>query len=315
LEFTSLRYRYFFEAARAGSIRQAAEHIHVASSAISRQIAKLEHELGSPLLERHSSGVRLTPAGKVLADQLELTMRDLARMRSQIDELKGLRRGEVTIYCIEGLVDTYLPRTISRFHQAYPDISFRIVVASTDRIIEALVADETDIGITLNAPKRLDLTCCLSWEEPLEVVVAPFHELRRRRSIALAELAAFPAVLPETSFGVRRLAERNMRKSGVELKLLATTNSILATTALARQGAVYTLMPKFAVARDCEAKTLVSVPIKDQNLELARVEICIHRGRTLPIAPREFLAALVASSFVPGERGARTGASRLRQPD
>jgi DNA-binding transcriptional LysR family regulator len=313
LEVTSLRYRYFLEAARAGSIRHAAAHIHVASSAISRQIAKLEHEIGSPLLERHSNGVRLTPAGKLLVDQLQLTIRDLARMRSQIDELKGLRRGEVIIYCIEGLVDTYLPRAIANFHESYHDITFSIVVASTDRITEALIADESDIGITLNAPKRPDLACCAWWEEPLEVVVAPIHTLSRRRSIGLAELAEFSAALPDTSFGLRRLVDRNVRKTGVELKLLVTTNSILAATALARKGAVYTLMPRFAVARDCEARTLVAVPIKDQNLELSRVEICVHRGRTLPVAPREFLAALVAgSSGVAAKRSARSGGSRLR---
>jgi DNA-binding transcriptional LysR family regulator len=306
LDFTSVRYRYFFETARAGSIRQAAEHIHVAASAISRQIAKLEHELGSPLLERHSNGVRLTPAGKLLADQLQLTMRDLARVRSQIDELKRLRRGEVTICCIEGLVDSYLPRAITKFHESHPDITFRIVVASTDRIVEALVADETDIGITLNAPKRPDLTCCRSWQEPLEVVVAPFHALSQRRSISFAELAHFSAVLPDPSFGVRQLVDRNVKRSGVELKLLATTNSILATTAMARQGVVYTLMPRFAVARDCEAGTLVTVPIRGENLQLSRVEICVHRGRTLPVAPRDFLAALVGgSSAAPGERRVR----------
>jgi DNA-binding transcriptional LysR family regulator len=312
LEFTSLR--YFFEAARAGSIRQAAEHIHVVPSAISRQIAKLEHELGAPLLERHYNGVRLTPAGRLLADQLEVTVRDLARIRSQIDELKGLRRGEVTIYCIEGLVDTYLPSAITKFRESYHEITFRIVVASTDRIIEALVADESDIGITLNAPKRPDLTCCAWWEEPLEVVVAPFHALSRRRSIGLAELAKFSVALPETSFGVRRLVDRNARKNGVELKLVTTTNSILAANAMARHGGVYTLMPRFAVARDCEAGTLVTVPIKNRNLELSRVEICVHRGRTLPVAPREFLSSLIAAPpGPPSERGVRTGGARLRE--
>ena len=166
MELTSLR--YFFEAARAGSIRQAAEHIHVAPSAISRQIAKLEHEFGSPLLERHSNGVRLTPAGKLLAGQLQMTVRDLARVRSQIEDLKGLRRGEVSIYCIEGLVDTYLPRAVKQFHDLYPDITFNITVASTDQVIEKQVADETDIGITLNRPKRTDIVCSGWWEEPLE---------------------------------------------------------------------------------------------------------------------------------------------------
>jgi DNA-binding transcriptional LysR family regulator len=87
MEFTSLR--YFFETVKAGSIRQAAEHIHVAPSAISRQIAKLEHELGAALFERRSTGVRLTPAGEILAGQLQSTVRDLMRVRGQIDELNG----------------------------------------------------------------------------------------------------------------------------------------------------------------------------------------------------------------------------------
>ena len=313
MELTSLR--YFFEAARAGSIRQAAEHIHVAPSAISRQIAKLEHEFGAPLLERHSNGVTLTPAGKLLAGQLQSTVRELARVRSQIDELKGLRRGEVTIHLIEGLVDTYLPRAIKRFHDLYPDITFNITVASTDRIIDALVADETDIGITLNPPSRPDIISSGWWEEPLEVIVAPFHPLSRRRSVNVKELSHYLAALPDTAFGVRRLVDRVLSKSGVELKLLVTTNSIWATNSMTRQGAVYTLMPRFAVARDCEAKTLVAIPIKDSGLERSRVEICVHRSRDLPIAPREFLSSLVADlSGKPAERAARpVAAPRLGQ--
>jgi DNA-binding transcriptional LysR family regulator len=297
VDLTSLR--YFFEAVRAGSIRQAAEHIHVAPSAISRQIAKLEHELGSPLLERRSNGVRVTPAGELIANQLQSTVRDLTRVRAQIDELKGLHRGEVTIYCIEGLVDTYLPRAIKQFHDRYPDITFKIVVASTDRILEALVSDEADLGIALNPPKRPEIISSGGWTEPLQAVVAPFHALSRRRSVTLSELSRFPVALPDTTFGVRRLIERSLRKSGVQLKLLVITNSILTTSSIVRQGAAYTLMPKFAVARDCEANTLLTIPIRDPGIELASVELCIHRSRTLPIAAREFLSSLTADPSRP----------------
>jgi len=125
-------------------------------------------------------------------------------------------------------------------------------------------------------------------------VVAPFHSLSRRESIALKELSQSSAALPDNSFGVRRHINRMLSRTGVELKLLVTTNSILATTSMAREGAVYTLMPRFAVTRDCEARTLVAIPLNDQDLELSRVEICMHRSRTLPVAPREFLSSLVA---------------------
>jgi DNA-binding transcriptional LysR family regulator len=290
VEFNSLR--YFFEAARTGSIRQAAERIHVAPSAISRQIAKLEHELGSSLLERRPNGVRLTPAGELLAKQLQSTVRDLMRVRGYIDELKGLRRGEASIFIIEGLIDPWLGVAIKAFHDHHPKITFHVTVASTDSIIEALVSDETDIGIALNPARRPEIVFCGGWQEPVQAIVAPGHPLSRRSSVSLAELSKYPAALPDESFGVRRLIDRSFKKVGITLNPLITTNSILMTRSIVRQGAIYTLMPHFAVARDLESRSVVAIPITDKGMEVARVELCIHRSRELPIAAREFLATL-----------------------
>lgn len=309
MDLTALR--YFFEAARTGSIRRAAEHVHVAPSAVSRQIAKLEHEFGSPLLERRSNGVRLTPAGELLAKQLQLTVRDLTRVRGQIDELKGLRRGEVSVYCLEGLVDNYMPTVISRFNARYPDITFNVVVASTDRIVEALINDEADIGIPLNAPKRSPIVSCGGWSEPVQAIVAPFHPLAKQSGVRIAELAQYRAALPDSTFGVRRLVDRILNSRDLTLRLLVTTNSILMTTAIARQGIAFTLMPHFAVARDCATKALVAIPIIDEEIEQAHVEFCIHQGRRLPIAPREFLSFLKSNVETVDKEEARELAAAL----
>jgi DNA-binding transcriptional LysR family regulator len=244
------------------------------------------------LLERRSNGVRLTPAGELLAKQLQMTVRDLSRVRGQIDELKGLRRGEVTIYCIEGLLDSYLPTAIARFHNRYPEITFNVMVASTDRIIEALTDDEADVGIALNSPGRGPITISGGWTEPVQAIVAPFHPLACRRSISLRELAEYRAALPDATFGVRRLVDRIFGTRNIPLRMLVTTNSILATASITRQGVAYTLMPNFAVARDLETGTLVAIPIIDSDMEMARVEFCTHESRQLPIAAREFLSFL-----------------------
>lgn len=298
MDLTALR--YFFEAARTGSIRQAAESVHVAPSAISRQIAKLEHEFGTALLERRSDGVRLTPAGDLLAQQMQQTVRDLARVRGQIDELKGLRRGEVTIYCIEGLVDKYLPGVIGRFNRQYPEIKFTVVITSTDRIVAALVGDECDIGIALNAPLRSPVVNSGGWSEPIQAIVAASHPLAGRGSVTLTELAAYPAALPDTTFGVRRLVDRILDTHETRLRVVVTTNSIQMTASIARQGIAFTLMPRFAVARDCADGTLVSLPLVEKDMEMARVEFCTHQSRRLPLAAREFLSFL-KSSVAPAE--------------
>ena len=99
-----LTLRYFNEVARLGSIRKAADRLHVAPSAVSRQIAQLEHEVDAILFERSKGGVQLTVAGEVLARHSHGIFRDLDRARTGIDELRGLRRGEVNLWVIEGIV-------------------------------------------------------------------------------------------------------------------------------------------------------------------------------------------------------------------
>lgn len=128
-----LTLRYFNEVAKLGSIRKAADRLHVAPSAVSRQIAQLEHELDAVLFERSKSGVRLTAAGEVLARQSHRVFRDIDRARSGIDDLRGLRRGEVNLWVIEGFVRGLLPTILAGFQRRYPDVSFKIQTASTIR--------------------------------------------------------------------------------------------------------------------------------------------------------------------------------------
>ena len=90
---------YVDEVVRARSIRKAAEQLNVTASAVNRRIMDLEKELGAPLFERRTRGVRLTAAGEVFVDYLRKQNGDVERMKSQIEDLKGLRRGTVRIAC------------------------------------------------------------------------------------------------------------------------------------------------------------------------------------------------------------------------
>src|SRR5690242_5543318 len=96
--------RYFLAVGRLGSIRQAADELHVAASAISRQIALLEDDYGTPLFERHAQGVRLTAAGEIFAQHARTTLREFERVRSDIDDVRGLKRGEVKLAVVEGVI-------------------------------------------------------------------------------------------------------------------------------------------------------------------------------------------------------------------
>src|ERR1700676_4106979 len=124
--------RYFTAVARHGSIREAAEELHVAQSALSRQIQKMEKELGAPLFQRHARGVEL-------------------------QALKGLRRGTGNVHSIESLVPHLLPRVVARFSMRYPGINFEIIIDGSDRVVAAVREGRTDIGLAFYPPAEPDL--------------------------------------------------------------------------------------------------------------------------------------------------------------
>jgi DNA-binding transcriptional LysR family regulator len=290
LQFSALR--YFHEVAQVGSIRQAAERLHVAPSAVSRQIAKIEHEYGALLFERRANGVRLTAAGKILMTHLGATFRSLSRARSEIDDLKGLRRGEIIVHCIEGLIGDFLPEVITQYHSQFPNITFNIVISSTDRIVEALASDETDIGITFFGPNRADVIPVINHPEPLVALMAPWHPLATMPSLQLEEIAKYRIAMPDSTYGVRRLIDKSANTLNLSFDMLLTTNSIELARSLARKGDAITLSPRFAAARDLALGELVAVPVDDPNFVDATTQVSVRRDRRLTVAAKEFIKFL-----------------------
>src|SRR5882724_3303905 len=129
---------YVDEVARARSIRKAAEHLNVTASAVNRRIADLEIELGAPLFERLPRGVRLTAAGEVFVNYLRKQGGEVERMKSHIEDLKGLRRGTVRIACSQALAFDFLPRAIAAYRARYPLVDFEVRVLDHERATLAL---------------------------------------------------------------------------------------------------------------------------------------------------------------------------------
>src|SRR5487761_2654850 len=116
--------RYFGETVRTGSMRQAAERLHVAASAVNRQILKLEDQLQCKLFDRLAEGVRLTAAGEVLYHHILRLERDLDQAISQIDDLRGLRRGHVAIASEDGIGRDFVPPVLAAFSRDFPRVTF-----------------------------------------------------------------------------------------------------------------------------------------------------------------------------------------------
>ena len=290
-----LTLRYFNEVARLGSIRKAADRLHVAPSAVSRQIAQLELEVDAVLFERARTGVQLTSAGEVLARHSHRIFRDLDRARAGIDDLRGLRRGEVSIWVIEGFISGLLLDILANFHHRYPAVTFKVQTGSTDRIVEALLEDEADIGITFNAAPRAEIEIIAEYVEPVSCLVAPTHEYAERKSLTLEDICKQSLALPEHSFGLRQGFERAIAARRLSPQVLVTTNSLELTKAMAATGQVIAFMPALTVISELATGALLAIPITDPGFEAARSCVNVHRDRPLSHAAQEFLKLLSAA--------------------
>jgi DNA-binding transcriptional LysR family regulator len=290
-----LTLRYFNEVAKSGSIRKAADRLHVAPSAISRQIAQLEHEVDAVLFERSKSGLQLTVAGEVLARRSHRIFRDLDRARAGIDDLRGLRRGEVSIWVIEGFISGLLPDILANFNHRHPDVTFRVQTGSTDRIVEALLEDEADIGMTFNAAPRAEIETVAEFVEPVSCLVAPSHEYADKASLTLEDICRQPLALPEHSFGLRQFFDKAVAERGLTSRVFLTTNSLELTKTMAATGRVIAFMPALTVIHELATGSLRAIPIADAGFASARSSVNVHRDRPLSHAAQEFLKILSAS--------------------
>jgi DNA-binding transcriptional LysR family regulator len=289
-------YKYFNEVAAAGSIRRAADRLHVAPSAISRQIALLEHSLGIMLIERSNTGIQLTPAGMMLERYTRKMVRDLDRIHEAIRNLKGLRQGEVKIWVIEAVVQAVLPRIMTEFNETYPAIKFSINTESSDRTIEAIINDEIDIGIVFNLGNRPSVEVIKQCPAPVQCLVSPGHPLAHHHSVTLEEICSWPIALPVSSFGLRQTFDKVTRAQHLVPQSIVNTNNLELTKAMAIAGRTLTIGPELIATKEIEHNLLRAIPIDNDAMRAATIEICVHRDRSLSFAAHHFLK-LVCREF------------------
>jgi DNA-binding transcriptional LysR family regulator len=294
--------RYFFEVVRCRSIRRASERLHIAPSAISRQIAKLESELKAPLFERHVNGLALTEAGRIVAEYASNSAKHLDRLRGAIDDITHLRRGHVVIATVEAMVEDFLPRCLAGFHEKYPGITATVNVVGTQDVADAVVSGDADIGLAFNADKRPELKVLAAFPQPLHAILAPTHPYASMRTLSLANLHGFRVALPNYSFGIRVLIEKIAKETSCEMLRVLETNNLEMAKGLVRLSNAITFMPFSAVVRDVVLGDLVAIPMVERAFSTTTMGILAASDRALPRAVEALLADLrsaVSSAATP----------------
>ncbi len=277
--------RYFEEVAEQKSIRRAAERLHIAPSAVTRQIAKFEDMLGMPLFERLPRGVRLTSAGEIMLANVRRMRRDFGGALAQVDALKGMRRGKVQVGILQYMGAQLIPDLIADVNRDYPGVFFSVISANTPEIVDKVATGELDIGMCWAAPTAAPVRRVQSFPVSLGLVVPTRHEWARRKSIPLSECLDQPLILPTPDTEPRRMVNRMLRGNPESLHLLAETNSMATMTRLVLAGAGVAVMTRVTVADEIRAGTLAHLPLSDRGAQGLKLELLVHADRTLHAMP------------------------------
>lgn len=280
---------YFDELIRAGSMRQAAENLGVAPTAISRQIENLESVFGAQLFERHSRGVKLTPAGDLLAVRAGPTLRELDHVHRLIDDLRGLERGRVSLYASGAVVASLLAPALSAFSLAYPRLSYHVTIASAHEATEALIDARADIAMTLFAGTLPGMRPHFRAGIVYDAVMAAGHPAAGSDTIALDELARHPLVMPDPSFAARRAMDERFAAAGVAVTPMFETSSLEVQRELVISGAAIALLPAQTVEREARAGLIAVRPIAAALGVATAVELCVAEDRQPSFAAARLL--------------------------
>ncbi|MGE4219901.1 MAG: LysR substrate-binding domain-containing protein [Alphaproteobacteria bacterium] len=279
--------RYFVGIVEAGSVSRAAAHLHVAQSALSQHLARLEVELGTALILRGQNGATPTPAGQTLYRHACGILRQVEAARDDTMSTEAALAGDVAV----GLPSVLSPMLSYRLFMAvrdrHPGIRLRLLDGHSPHLRELLESRRLDLSLLFLAPPEKGLTVEVLVREELFFLSADLD----RTSIAIEDLAAQPLLLPSLQSGIIRALEAEFRKRGLALQTLGEMDSLSAVKQAAAAGIAGTVLPWSSLYGEELADSLSVARIEGVSL-VRPVALCA------PVLSQPSLAMLAVAAIL-----------------
>ncbi|WP_407177260.1 LysR family transcriptional regulator [Bradyrhizobium sp. STM 3562] len=273
---------YFDAVRRAGSIREAARRLNVASSAVNRQILKLEGEVGAPLFDRFPDGIRLTSAGEALARHVLVVLQDLDRARSDIEGLKGARIGHIAIAAVDGVCGALLPDVLRRLRERTPRVTVSADSMGSLAIPRAVLEGEVDIGIAFALPRHAELRQVAVGRFRLGAIMAPDHPLASRPKVTLSMCFDHPVIMPMGELSIGQLLAPALARLPRNVQPIIRSSSIELMRELAERSIGVSFQTRVGLERHIAEGRLVHVPLDAGGPIWSDLGVYVRAGRALP---------------------------------
>jgi len=299
--------RYLDAVARNRHFTRAAEELHVAQSALSAQIRKLEAELGVTLLERTTRSVELTEAGELVLARARQALAETEALRREVEELRGLVRGSVAVGALRPAGEVDVPALLAAFKRRHPGVEVQFREGTAAEMVAHLRAGEIDASFALKAEQvPSDLEWLALSSEELVVAMSPSHRRAGPGPIARAELDRAELIAFRRGSAVRAAMDEALAAAGARPRILLEGSNEMLVRAMISQGLGIGIVPR-TVAQ------LAGPPLAVRSLDppvVLPVGLMWRRQRSHSPAVRSFLEFIAERA--PGDGGAGSSPGGLR---
>jgi LysR family nitrogen assimilation transcriptional regulator len=292
--------RYFAQVATAGSFSLAAKELRVAQPALSRQIRKLEQELGVDLLVRHGRGVRLTGAGSILLERAEQMIHLLRNTGDEVRANANAISGHVSLGLTPSAGLLLASPIVRTFQREWPQVALHVRDGISNLLQEWLLDGRLDVAVLYNPPPLDALESEIIMHEHMVVVEPPDHPEKPRRAgkpqigtCRIRDLADMPLIMPGLPHNNRRIAEQAAIQHGVRLRVKLEVDSVPLAKAMVKNGLGCTILAYAAVHEEVTRGEL-KVRVIERPALVSTVAVAMLRERRADRLPNELRRIVIA---------------------
>jgi DNA-binding transcriptional LysR family regulator len=247
------RMRVLREVAKRGSFSAAAEALSFTQSAVSQQIAALEREAGTTLVERSVKGIRLTDAGRALVAHTDAILARLAEAETELEAIAGLRGGRLRMASFESAGASLMPLAIATFRERHPGVELSLTLAEPEESVPKLKSGDLELALTfgtkgLATPEDHAIEHVHLLDDPLYLALAAGHPLARKRNLRFADLAGEAWIEGQAGCACNMMLRRACQTAGYEPRIAFESDDYTATQGFVAAGVGVALIAELALS-------------------------------------------------------------------
>ncbi|SES68556.1 LysR family transcriptional regulator, transcription activator of glutamate synthase operon [Salinibacillus kushneri] len=276
--------KYFIKVAELEHVSEAAAELHVAQSAVSRQIANLENELGVKLFLRGGRKIQLTPVGEIFLERVKSAMVEFEKAEREIYEYLNPESGNIRLGFPTSLAAKTLPNVISAFRKEHPQIGFQLYQGTVSELTEAVISGQIDIAFVSPVPSHHEeVKGHIFFTEKMMALLPNNHEFANEPYLRLVQLRYEPFVIFRQGYHIREIIMKACSQVGFQPRIAFEGEDVDTIKGLVSAGLGVSLLPEI---------TLNDLPMRDTKpVEIIEPNVSRTVGIILPsnreVAPSE----------------------------